>query len=119
MNENLEKKKKKAKIRDSPREKERKKKKVHTLNVPANFLQRDFFYMISNTRSMKLISYCRKAHWVKRCEESVWVCWSHSTSGRRRGIIHFKEDQNMFYTCSGHILKPQTTFTTHELTNGL
>lgn len=46
---------------------------THTVAVAANLLQRDSFYMISNTRSMKLISYCRKAHRVRRCEESVSV----------------------------------------------
>lgn len=82
-----------------------------------NVLQRDFFCLINNTRSMKLISYCRKAQWVKRCEESVSVLkLKHKWKTERN---HFKEDRNMFDTCSGHILTPQITFTTHELSNAL
>lgn len=41
---------------------------VHTQTAPANLLQSDSVYMISNTSSMKLISNCRKAHRVRRCE---------------------------------------------------
>lgn len=64
-----------AQIRDSPREKKTicyLAECTHWL-YRQNLLQRDSFYMISNTRSMKLISYCRKAHRVRRCEESVSV----------------------------------------------
>lgn len=31
--------------------------------------QRDFAYMISNSRSVKLISHCTQARWVRRCGE--------------------------------------------------
>lgn len=49
------------------------------------------------------------------------MCWNHNTSGSKRGINHFKEDQSMFYTCSGHILKLQIMFPSPEqgLTDGL
>lgn len=39
--------------------------------------------------------------------------------GKGEELISSKRSENMFYTCSGHILELRITSTTRELTSGL
>lgn len=70
----------------------------------SELLQRDSFYMISNTRSMKLICDCRRTQRAAR-NPAPW---------KTGGVNDFKAERGVF-TCSGHELELHITSCSAEL----